>query len=263
MSLLFSCTALAGTNKKGILRQDEYGYYEIAVGALNAFNSQGEYYAMDNEVQELFSESSHFMRRMRNGCLRGELGHPQRLPGMTKDEYMIRIMTILESNTSHHIRDVRIDFDCNKNADGSPMATVIASVKPSGIKAKGVQDALDNSQEDSCFSVRSFTEDAKINGVNHRFIRELFTWDYVTEPGISISRKYKTPSLEGFDLSGRQSLIMPVTADDMNKVIENVQANNFGIGTESANLLMTAESLFKLCNKQVKEKDLPYFLRWG
>jgi outer membrane protein assembly factor BamD len=52
-SVRFACTSLVGTNKTGMLRKDADGYYEVVVGALNVFNSAGEYYVYE-KARQLF-----------------------------------------------------------------------------------------------------------------------------------------------------------------------------------------------------------------
>ncbi|MGI9212448.1 MAG: S80 family phage morphogenetic serine protease, partial [Methylococcaceae bacterium] len=71
----FTATKLSSHGKMGAIPVDVDGYRTMIVGALNAFNSSGEYYVLD-AAKKLFEESSTFMRRVRNGCLKGEVGHP-------------------------------------------------------------------------------------------------------------------------------------------------------------------------------------------
>ena len=93
---VFACTALLGTNKAGILKPDASGYYTLVLGALNIFNNGGAYYPYGESAQMLFKESSSFIRRINNGALRGEYGHPRMLPGMSMRDYMSRITDIME-----------------------------------------------------------------------------------------------------------------------------------------------------------------------
>ena len=52
----FGFTALVGTNKVGLLKQDSDGYIDgLSVGALNTFNTKGDFYVGDcQEVLDLF-----------------------------------------------------------------------------------------------------------------------------------------------------------------------------------------------------------------
>ena len=86
----FTCTSLTGTGKEGVIRPDENGYYDMVIGGLNMLNSAGEYYEYEG-AKELFNQSSSFMRRVKRGALRGEVGHPRREPGQSIDSFMNRV----------------------------------------------------------------------------------------------------------------------------------------------------------------------------
>lgn len=60
-------------------------------------------------------------------------------------------------------------------------------------------DSLKNPSENVCFSIRSFTRDIPTNGVIHKHLMNIVTWDYVNEPGISVATKWKAPTLESFE----------------------------------------------------------------
>ena len=52
-SIKFTCTSLAGSNRVGTLKKDAQGYYEVVVGALNVFNSAGQFYVYE-QAKALF-----------------------------------------------------------------------------------------------------------------------------------------------------------------------------------------------------------------
>ena len=117
--IIFTCTALEGTGKQGILPKDSSGYYTIPVGALNAFNSIGDYYPYD-AAKELFTSSSSLMRRINTGCLKGELGHPKKLPTESMDSYANRVMTVEETNVCAHFSQIWLDFESLKDKFENP-----------------------------------------------------------------------------------------------------------------------------------------------
>lgn len=227
----FSSTALLGTGKKGIIKPDEDGYYEVVLGGLNVFNSVGQFYVYE-QAKSLFESSSLFMRRVKSGKLRGENGHPKSF-GMKKEQFFQRVMSIYEENVSHHIKEVWLNFDEYKNADGTPMIAIMGKVKPCGPMGKVVQEALDNPEANCCFSIRSLTEDFYERGIEKRVLKTIITWDYVNEPGIAIAEKYKAPALESFDVE-----------QFSRSVIERSMRESklMGIGQESA-ILTTNELL--------------------
>lgn len=209
-TIQFTSTALKG-GKKGIISADSDGYYTMIIGGLNVFNSAGEYYTL-NKAKELFEQSSLFMRRVKAGVLKAELGHPRREPGQSDDEYINRILDIRETNICAHFSDVWLDFDNVKDNQGKTVVAIMAKVKPSGPHAKVLQDSLDNPKEDTCFSIRAFTEDTMVGGIKNRVLTSIVTFDFVLESGIHFARKYFNPGLESvseqsFDKEGLKQLL--------------------------------------------------------
>lgn len=194
-------TILQGTTKKGKLRCDPDGYYDVIVGGFDTYNSAGAYYTFQS-AKSHFDSSSHFQRRIAGGKLFGEAGHPKPLPGMSKQEWMIRVLTVDEKNISHHIKELHIDDSVFKNKDGRPMVTVFARLKPAGLFAESLGSLLDNESVDVAFSIRSITVDHvnPYNGVLTKEMREIVTYDWVVEPGIAQATKYHNPALEQLGL---------------------------------------------------------------
>lgn len=194
----FSCTAMP-QDKKGVLPIDENGYRTVVIGGLNVFNSAGHYYTYEG-AKKLFESSSSFMRRVNAGVLHGELGHPKPLPGMDEDEYCERILTIEETNIACHYKEIWIDMESVRDNRGRPVIAILAKVKGAGPHAKVTEDSLSNPAVNTCFSIRSFTQDTFVSGVKHREIRQIVTFDLVMESGIDFARKYNAPGLEGREL---------------------------------------------------------------
>lgn len=197
----FQCTVLKGTNKVGKLPKDEFGYYTQPIGGLNVFNSAGDYYPYES-AKQLFQQSSSFIRRVSDGCLKSELGHPVPPPGFNPrdekqmDAFAQRVMTIDPKNVCAHIAEVYLDFNNVKDKTGKPIIAIMGKVKPAGPHMAAMEEAFENPKEEVCFSIRAFTDDVKIAGIKQRSLVEIVTFDNVTEPGISTSRKYYAPALE-------------------------------------------------------------------
>lgn len=223
----FGCTALVGTNKTGNIPMDADGYRTVVLGGLNMYNSGGAFYTGGPDVTSLFEQSSPFVRRMRNQALRGELGHPKRLPGMTDKEYMARGCAVYEQCVSHHISDVWCDDTLFKGADGQPVIAIMGKVKPAGPYADVLERAFNNPRENVCFSIRAITDDIYRYGRMEKTIRVPITWDNVNEPGISIAEKFSCPSMESLDESNQ----LVVTRSMVDLLIE--RRNVLGLGMES------------------------------
>lgn len=244
----FACNALAGTGKAGVLAVDADGYRTLPIGGLDCFNSAGQYYPYQT-CRNLFEQSSSFMRRVGGGNLRGELGHPKRVPGQSDDSFVQRVMSIDEKNVCVHFSEIWLDFNAIKDDHGRPIVTIMAKVKPSGPHADTLERSFANAKEDTCFSIRAFTDDSRRMGVTQRSLVEIVTWDYVTEPGISFARKYRAPALE-------QMLDFSVTKD----TLERAATVEHGFALES--VATQTESLFKALGWDLSHLNTPKFLDW-
>lgn len=197
-AIKFTSTKLTNAGKKGILTPDENGYYELVIGGLNTFNSVGEYYTLEG-AKELFEQSSIFMRRVNNGCLKGESGHPKRQPGMSDNDYVRRVLTIEETNVCCHFKEVWLDEQFgrkNPQLKNPSLVAIMAKVKPAGPRGPSLQASLDNPDENVCFSIRALTRDYYSRGTTYRVLNQICTFDNVVEPGIATSNKWQSPALE-------------------------------------------------------------------
>lgn len=191
-------TALMGTNKKGVLKPDDQGYYRLILGGLDTYNSAGAFYPLSS-AKKVFDQSSSLMRRIANGNCRGEYGHPKKTPGMTTREFIERICVIDEDKVCCHIAQVELEHGSLKDRNGRPIVGVVGKVKPSGPRGDALRESLENGQENVCFSVRSLTDDRFEGGVLVKHIRTIVCWDFVNEGGIYEAQKYMAPGLEAFD----------------------------------------------------------------
>jgi hypothetical protein len=191
----FSCTALQGVNKVGVLKPDTDGYYTVVLGALDFQNSYGAVYP-EAPAKELFKQSSSFMRRVKNAQCRGEYGHPKREPGMSDQDFIRRVLTIEETRVCVHIADCWIDYTSVKGPGGTPCIAIIGKVRPTGPHGPTLEAQFANPKENVAFSIRSLTDDRWIGGRLHKFLTEIVCWDYVNEPGLSVATKYNSPALE-------------------------------------------------------------------
>lgn len=228
----FACTALLGTNKAGILRPDADGYYTLVLGALDIYNSGGAFYPYES-AKQLFKESSSLMRRISNGALRGEYGHP-RPNGMNMRDFLGRVMDIYEPNVCCHIRKVWIDNKTSvRDERGRPVIAILGEVKPAGPMGPALQASLDNPSENVCFSIRSLTEDHTVAGTTYKNLKTIVTWDYVNEPGLSVAKKWHSPALESIEED------LPVMPAHL-AALRNTQMLNARLGMESNGLTVEA-----------------------
>lgn len=227
----YASTKLMNIGKEGKITCDADGYYEIIIGAFNIYNSAGEYYTYQG-VANLFEQNALFQRRVQGGNLKGELGHPKRLPGQSDDSYIDRMFIVEETKEAVHYRKIKLDTEYGKknpHLNNPNLVGVIAELRPSGPYAASLKDALENKWQNVCFSLRGFTKDSLIRGEVHRTLESIVTWDVVIEPGLKVATKWDSPSLESADITG-------VSNRTLEKLIE--KKNLQGLATESSSLMM-------------------------
>lgn len=198
--VVFTTTKSNGDNRK--LEKDDNGYYKVTLGALNVFNSANQYYTLTDDVKKLFTEdSSVLMRRIKSGALKSEVGHPKLLPGMTKNEYYARNLRIEETNICAHIRDIMLE-ETNIDSgygNGDKVVLITGWIAPSGVHGEALKKDLENPDVNVAFSIRSFTQNKMIAGTLVKKLRQVVTWDWVNEPGVSYATKWKTLGIESND----------------------------------------------------------------
>jgi hypothetical protein len=249
-SVRFACTSLAGTNKVGNLKVDENGYYPMVVGALAMFNSAGEFYVA-GQAKELFESSGQLMRRVKRGALRAEYGHPKPQPGQSERSFAARVLQIEETRVCAHHMDLTLDFDNVRDENGQKIIAIVSRVKPSGPYGSFLEQSLQNKNENVCFSIRAFTDDRMVGGVNHRTLRQIITFDMVNEPGMKVAEKYFSPALE----SQFETTFMRSTLE---AGLKESQRN--GLATEST--VLTAVELFTSLGWDIDPAAKPLWTKW-
>lgn len=207
--------------KQGKLKQDKDGYFEVLVGAFNAYNSAGEFYNFTSRVNALYAKSSLLMQRVRSGKQYGEADHPSIDPYLGKDNmmalWMDRLREIRAKEASHHIKQYRL-ADLPRQEKGRTVVGVYAELKPLDERLLG---SLNNPHENTSFSQRAFSDNI-LNGYElQRNVTEVVTHDWVTAGGIPDAAKYRTPSLESMFKShqgGMDIVITPQLLNEMEKL---------------------------------------------
>jgi len=257
--IVYQCNVLQGINKVGDLKKLDNGYFEVRLGALGAFNSQGWLYS-EPEGRRLIEGSGGLMRMMDTARLRGECGHPRFRAGMSQLEWFGRVNDIYEPNVCVHIRRIRLEPGVDEK--GRAVTMVVGEVKSSGKESVWLDKQLENPHEDVCFSIRSFTEDKVVGGVKTKFLKKIVTWDNVNEPGIAKSSKYGTASLEslgGSDLP-QAELETAFFMDALRREAKTLPAVGVGAGVgfeSNANLM----SLIAEIERPIKS-FVPSAWRW-
>lgn len=192
-SISFSCN-LVHPSKQGKLIADDNGYYHCTLGAFNVYNSAGEYYPALDSVKQMFEAGSPLRRRLDSGNCRGERDHPDPSKFTTMVDFIRRILAIDMDRVSHHIASVTLKEA--KDESNNDVVLCVGKVKPSGPMGNTLRDSLNNPEENVCFSIRSLVDIKRTGDRTEKHIKNIITWDYVNEPGISVANKFQTPTLE-------------------------------------------------------------------
>lgn len=222
---------LPQSGKKGILKPDATGYYRVILGALNIHNSGQAWYDWEGSKQ-VFDKSEDLMRRILSNKLYSELGHPKRTPGMGRDDYLQRILTVYETNTCNHIRSIDLKEEVTRAENGKPVIVTYGDVKPFGPMGEVAEESLSSPDINTCFSIRSITFDQRDSwGRLVKKIMEVATWDLVLEPGIAIATKYDNPSLESLT---RQIVELPLDAYFLESTQNQMMTSSLGLESDTA-----------------------------
>lgn len=257
MSIIkFTATKLNELNKTGVAKKGSDGYYEVLLGGLNVYNSKGEYYTAEGATK-LFTESDVLMRRIKMGNLKGEQGHPQRLPGQTMDEYLYRLFVIDEKSVCCHYKEVWLDTEFGKNnphLKNPSLVGIKAKVCGSGPFGAAFEKSMENPNENVCFSIRALTQDENRNGTIYRTLVKIFTWDCVTEPGIAHSNKWDSPSTESLSLESMTESY--ITKEQITRLANNTSPC---VAIESKDAAREILSVFKDDKSDIA---IPTYLKW-
>lgn len=256
--IYYGNTVLKGTQKSGELKPDGNGYYTVVLGALGVQNSVGEEYVNTAKARSTFEQNSSLMRRISQGLLRGEWGHPDpsQYPNMMLFDKRVR--TIKEDRISHHISAIWLE---KVEYMGMNVLGILGKIRPSGPFGPALKDALENPNENVTFSGRYFSNISKEGGRIQREIHTVATWDFVSEPGIAQSSKYASPTLESFGEAIFHSAMLQAQARTEEK---NRQANEEyeSASLESKGEIITADQILRDFELAPKRQGKPKSMNW-
>ncbi|ANZ50417.1 putative virion structural protein [Erwinia phage vB_EamM_Phobos] len=233
MTLRYNCVALAGVNQPAEIQKDGRGYRRMLLGALNVFNSENIFYAY-NESKHVFERSNIFMRKVAAGNLYGERDHPAWEKNMTEAEFIDRNEWIEITNTAFHVRDVEV-IVTSEVCNGLPVVEIWGWIKPEDNElGRQLEAALNNPDQNVCFSLRAIVRQGVVGGVRQRRIDKLVTFDWVIEDGLRICNKYSA-MVRGSKVaqeSTRTYLDRPVSREACEEIIRS-GARQLSVATES------------------------------
>jgi hypothetical protein len=205
--ITFGNTILAGSGKRGILKpmSDGSGYTRMNAGGFNIPNRGGVVYSFNNYLKECMSPDSDLNRRVSEGQVFCELGHPPqfyfervngvvvRTPITELFEWINRLRTIMMPNVCAHIRKIHWTMT---GGDKDPVHNEV-ELTPFGEHKAWTADALANPDINFAISLRSVTKPQKM-GDMVREVEYLSTYDVVVEQGVMRACKHLSAGLESY-----------------------------------------------------------------
>lgn len=206
--ITFGSTVLdSGT--RGILKPMEPGghYYLVNAGGFNIENRSGIKYRFNDYLKECMRPESDLNRRVSEGQLQCELGHPPQYYWEWRDgrivqtpitdvfQWIHRLRTILEPNVCGSVRKIHWIMT---GGETDPVYNKI-EVRPFGVHAQILKDSLEDPDMNTAFSIRTVTKPQKM-GDRVREVDYFTGYDKVIEQGMLHACKYRTAGLEEFML---------------------------------------------------------------
>jgi hypothetical protein len=205
--ITFGNTILEGSGKKGILKPMDPGgaYYLVNAGGFNIPNRAGIVYGFNDYLKECMREDSDLNRRVSEGQVQCELGHPPQYfwenvggrivqtPITDIYQWIHRLRTVMEPNVCGAIRKIHWVMT---GGDKDPIYNQI-EVRPFGVHGHIMQASLEDPDMNTAFSIRTVTKPQKM-GERNREVDYFSTYDMVIEQGMLHACKHRTAGLEDF-----------------------------------------------------------------
>lgn len=261
----FGNTVLQGTGKRGILKpMDSSGYYLMNAGGFNIPNRGGVTYRFNDYLKECMGPDSDLNRRVSEGQVMMELGHPtqyylEKIQGQVVRtqitdvfQWIMRLKTVIQDRVCGHIRKIHWELTGGNN---DPIYNRV-EVTPFGPYKETFKDSLENPDINTAISIRTVT---KPHGVGDRVweVEHFSTYDLVPEPGMLNACKHRTAGLEELimDPFANQNFEMTASLEEVifvcDKNLQFLKQHERVGGMESLN---TIEGMLKDIKKNLSDK---------
>lgn len=262
--ITFGNTILAGSGKRGILKPMEPGgeYYLLNAGGFNIPNRMGIKYRFNQYLKECMREDSDLNRRVSEGQVQCELGHPPQYyfenvggrvvqtPITEVFQWIHRLRTILDPNVCGAVRKIHWEMT---GGDNDPIYNRI-EVRPFGVHKQVMKDSLEDPDMNTAFSVRTVTKPQKM-GDMVREVDYFSTYDMVIEQGMLNACKHRTAGLEDFISN---ALLSPEPAEMETTFDEFLFLFNKSTASDAAMSRVAGNESYNRVNDMVKELKKRY-----
>lgn len=188
----------AEDKEKVALKPDANGFYKVPAGALNVYNTSGQFYIGDQDVINIFKNDPDLKRKLEKGALKIEVDHPDTKGYTTLAQYMERLKEIKEINVCGVIGGIDlVELDKYANGSNKKIIQIFIHVKPDGPHAEVLKRKLEDPTLNLAFSLRSFTNDITTPGLpTIKKIINFINFDLINEGGITSAQKWNNIGIE-------------------------------------------------------------------
>lgn len=238
LKIIYSQDKLSGNPE---LKFDKDGYAWLQVGAYNIINSAGQKYVFTDKVKKVYDDNGSLQQRVKGGQLYGEHGHPKLKPGMSIKEFGTRLGIIDEKCISTHHKEVKLQ----ELPDGT--IGVFSLLKGHGVYGDLIDKALKDPNINLAYSVRSLSMGQVINGVLHKEVYHVTTWDDVSAPGIAGATKFNTLKHGLVTVDSKDMLNFDAESKDDMAIVQSLYEDSkrdFGLESASTELFGKMLNMF-------------------
>ena len=199
-----SSALLTEGNQKS-LKPDKNGvYHDIPLMVIGKVSRNNKDYDVDSMVEQLTSNYSPFVRRLKAGQLTGEWGHPM----IFEEKDLARVMLIDSTRESHTIHRV---WTGETTEQGHTV--VYGDIQPSGPYGQYLKERFEDPLKNAAFSLRSLVAKIGQDGpIIRQRVNALVTIDAVDCPGYAEASKVYVQGLEGLQFEFDPAKHMPELA---------------------------------------------------
>lgn len=211
--------------------KDNEGYYlDIPAAVIGIVSRNKTRYDAKHFIEQITSPESSFNKRLCEGVLGGELGHPE--VDMNSPSGISRLLNINPQKQSHHIRTVKV-----KNIKDLGLDVVTMDAKGAGPYGYVFEESMADPTRNTSFSLRGLSQAVvnKATGVIDKKLIALTTFDMVAGGGFAqASKRYMQIAQEALTSFGNDDfqagsceVIDHVLSDDDLVMIRNVAVESF------------------------------------
>lgn len=207
-ALIFSIQTMQVMDGKALraMQPDDSGWYrDVPLGLIGAPSRNRAVYEPNSVAQCMSNPASAFYKKITEGNLRGEYGHP-----FIRDKSdMMRILTIDMTKVSHSIGKVY-----TKPTENGNFIVIFGDIKPSGPYGKYLEKSFQDPTDNTSFSLRSIcSKPREADNLLYKKMLAMVTFDAVDGPG------YKEASKRYVGMESQLSLSDAIKSEQVTEML--------------------------------------------